>query len=179
MAIGDLCYKKGSGATAGSLIYKKAGPDIGKICYKAPARNGKVVITFSWPPNATDLDICAYWTDSPSLKVGFSYQPDTAATYSSGNYNIFWGGDTKSIGGSEIVEIWRNNSTSSATFTIHFNFWGTPGSAVCDIVAIDDSGTVKTKLGQACGSTNHSAATTGDPSATISINASGKLIGIS
>lgn len=178
MAIGDLCYKKGSGATAGSLIYKKAGPDIGKICYKAPAKNGKVVITFSWPPNATDLDICAYWTNEENLKVGYSYQ-SSEGTYSSGMYNIYWSGDKRGTGSSEMVEIWRNGPTSATTFTIHFNFYGTAGSAVCDIVAIDDSGTVKTKLGQTCGSASHSAATTGDPSATVSINASGKLIGIS
>lgn len=177
MAIGDLCYKKGySPPSNAPLIYKKAGPDIGKLCYKGVPL-GKIVITFSWPRDATDLDICAYWTSAPDLKVGFSYQ-SRGGDYSSGIYNISWGGDEQGTGATEHVEIWRTSNTTSTTFRVHFNFYGPSDSGICSVVATQANGNTFVQDNQPCGTTRRSPADTDDPGVQLNIDASGKLTGM-
>lgn len=173
MAVGDLAYSKKSSSDAGRLIYK-TGTNDGQLCYKSsPIKH--VCISFGWSGEATDLDICGYWTGAPDLKVGYSYNTSTSVQ-TSGIYNILYSGDIRGSGAAEWVEVWMSKKGTEGQFRIHFNFYGEAGPGICNIVATQANGKTFTITDFTCSTWAGQPATVNtSPYVTVSIDASGNL----
>lgn len=177
--VGKLVYKA-SGNDAGKLCYKASDADAGKLVYKAQAGDWTMV-TFAWSSKGNDLDICAYWTGAPSMAMGYGHNESTSEQIS-GAYHIFYSGDVRDTNSAEWVKIkmipW---SGGARTFKVHFNFWGYSSSypeSECTVIASQINGPTIIKRNQACGTSYHSAATTGSPSCTIEFDSTGRLVSV-
>lgn len=142
--VGKLVYKA-SGIDAGKLCFKASGADAGKLVYKVDAGH-LTTITFAWGADGKDLDMCAYWTGAPDMKVGYGYLYTQDPTeFTSGAYYIQHSGDKRGTNDSEWVKIkmapW---SAGARTFDVHLNFFGYDPSTYpankCIVVASQENG---------------------------------------
>lgn len=181
---GKLCYKSGSGQNAGKLCYKSgSGADAGKLVWKHEARD--VVVTFSWMADGMDLDICAYWEDEPSVKVGYGYNR-FADTYGAAPYQIEYSGDIQSNGGTEWCKLTPPTSgdpSKTFEFVVFFNYYGYNSelypASKCLVVASQKNGPTFTKENQPCGTDpGHPAPAYGDNYVTVTFDHNGKLTGL-
>lgn len=177
--VGKLVYRA-SGNDAGKLCYKLSGADAGKLVCKVAAGDW-TTITFAWSARGSDLDICAYWTGAPNMAMGYGHNTSTSEQ-TSGAYHIFYSGDETGTNTAEWVKIkmipW---SGGARTFKVHFNFYGYSSSypeSECTVIASQINGPTIIKRNQACGTSYHSAATTGSPSCTIEFDSTGRLVSV-
>ena len=79
-------------------------------------------VEISWGSSGLDLDICGYWSDAPSGKVGYSYSQST--------HGLSWQGDNKQYGGSERIIVDPSAIESYDRLKIHFNYFKDAGGPV-------------------------------------------------
>ena len=135
-------------------------------------------ITISWASyGGKDLDICGYWVDQPGVKVGYSHgSGSTGSTYRSR-----WKGDNTRSGPEYVlVGVNENDIASGVTtrkYRIHFNYYKTAGSPAKADVTVKANGVTKRRTSSA--STHKgNAASTSDPSVTITFDSDGTPISI-
>lgn len=135
-------------------------------------------ITISWASyGGKDLDICGYWVDQPGVKVGYSHgSGSTDSTYRSR-----WKGDNTGAG-PEYVLVGVNESdiasgVTTRKYRIHFNYYNTPGSPAKADVTVKANGVAKHRTSSAS-TRSGNAASTSDPSVTITFGSDGTPIGI-
>ena len=171
-----LCYK----ANDGRLAYKASGDDAGKLVYKVDAGQ-LTTIAFAWAADGRDLDMCAYWTGAPDMKVGYGYLYTQDPTeFTSGAYYIQHSGDKRGTDDSEWVKIKMTPWSGGArTFDVHLNFFEYNSSAYpaskCTVIATQANGRSIILRDVACGTTYHSKALDSDPGVRVTFDATGHL----
>ena len=131
-------------------------------------------VTIAWQSYAggKDVDICAFWEDEPSKKVGWSY-----ISSSSGGYETLkWpSGDNTGTGPEQVycdVAAHENKKLH-----IHFNYYGNAGSPAKVDVTVKNNGHELTKT-SAAGTSKSNKATTSHPGIVITFDASGTPVSI-
>ena len=128
-------------------------------------------VTISWS-SGRDVDICAYWEDAPSQKVGFNY----ISSGSSGYDALKWPSGDNTGGGPEQVYC-DVGGRATRTLRIHFNYYGTAGSpAEVGVTAKNNNVTKSVKC--AASTSTRRAANTGDPGVSIVFDASNTPVSI-
>ena len=135
-------------------------------------------ITISWASyGGKDLDICGYWVDQPSIKVGYGHgSGSTDSTYRSR-----WKGDNTGSGPEYVlVGVNENDIASGVTtrkYRIHFNYYNTAGSPAKADVSVRANGVTKRRSSSAS-TRKSSPASTSDPYVTITFDSDGTPISI-
>lgn len=135
-------------------------------------------ITIEWAQwGGSDIDICGYWIDQPSIKVGFSHGSGS----SSSTWRSMWKGDNTGSGPEYVLvgvapgEIL--SGVSSRKYKIHFNHYGTAASNPHVKVTVSSNGSTRSKVCNAA-TRRGSAANTSDPYVVITFDESGTPISI-
>ena len=128
-------------------------------------------VTISWS-SGKDVDICAYWEDTPSQKVGYNY----ISSGSSGFDTLKWPSGDNTGGGPEQVYC-DVGGRATRTLRIHFNYYGTAGSPAEVGVTAKNNNVTKSMKCVASTSTGR-AANTGDPGVSIVFDASNTPVSI-
>ena len=135
-------------------------------------------ITIEWAKwGGSDIDICGYWIDKPSIKVGFSHGSGS----SSSSWRSMWKGDNTGSGPEYVLvgvapgEIL--NGVSSRKYKIHFNHYGTAASSPHVKVTVSSNGSTLSKISDAA-TRRGSAANTSDPFVVITFDGSGTPMSI-
>lgn len=135
-------------------------------------------ITVSWGAyGGRDLDICGYWLDQPSTKVGWSYgSGSTSSTWRSR-----WEGDNTGSG-PEYIHVGVNENdiaqgVADRRYRIHFNYYGEVGSSAQATVYVTANGITKS-ASSPTGTHTGTKAYTSDPYLTITFDSHGSPISI-
>ena len=128
-------------------------------------------VTISWS-SGRDVDICAYWEDAPSQKVGYSY----ISSGSSGFDTLKWPSGDNTGGGPEQVYC-DVGGRATRILRIYFNYFGTAGSPAEVGVTAKNNNVTKSVKCVASTSTGR-AANTGDPGVSIVFDASNTPVSI-
>lgn len=135
-------------------------------------------ITVSWGAyGGRDLDICGYWLDQPSVKVGWSYgSGSTSSTWRSR-----WEGDNTGSG-PEYIHVGVNENdiadgVANRRYRIHFNYYGSVGSSAQATVYVTANGITKS-ASSSTGVHTSTKAYTSDPYLTITFDSHGSPISI-
>lgn len=123
-----------------------------------------VSVEISWN-GGRDLDVCGYWTDRSSARVGWSW--------SASNSDSYWTGDNTGPG-PEFIRLSPVDS-NGRKYKIHCNFYGETGSGAS--IKVTGNGVT---LSKSCGagSRNHSRAETSDPGVVITFGDFGQPVSI-
>lgn len=136
-------------------------------------------ITIAWAEwGGRDVDICGYWLDKSSVKVGWSYS--SGSTDSA--WRSVWKGDNTGTG-PEYVDVAVAEGeilggVTSRKYRIHFNYFGAAASTPKVRVTVSSNGVTKSTT---CSASTRSGlkAETSDPHVTITFDSSGTPTSIS
>ena len=120
-----------------------------------------------------DLDICGYWVDAPTVKVGWSWGSGTEKV----PYQSKWFGDDVDKGPEHIIVKADGNGISSRKYRVHFNYYGAMGSPCKAKVVVSNNGITLTETQNASKKLGYPA-DTGSPCITITFDESGTPVAI-
>lgn len=131
-----------------------------------------VTIVISWAAyGGRDLDICAYWEDNESQRVGYSYKQKFS--------DLYWVSNDDTHSGPERVMVscdgYDFQGKQNRKLRIHVNYYGDVGSPAKAEIAVKETDLRKET---AAGTRTRNAAAPSDPGVTITFDRNGQPIGI-